>query len=152
ASYDYTLKLWDAKTGAALATLTGHSWEVRACAYSPDGKHIVSASDDTTLKLWDAQAGAEIATLTGHSGSVHACAYSPDGKHIVSAAEDNTLKLWDAETAEQRTVFVAGAAILALAVARCGQFIALGDRSGRVFILQFMLPLVSVPLITPIHL
>jgi WD40 repeat protein len=84
-----------------IMTLKGES----PCAYSPDGKRIVSASGDNTLKIWDAETGAEIRTLTGHSNSVRACAYSPDGKRIISASYDKTLKIWDAESgAEIRTL------------------------------------------------
>ena len=62
-----TLKIWDAATGAERATLTGHTSDVTACAVSPDGTWIVSASTDDTLKIWDAATGAERATLTGHT-------------------------------------------------------------------------------------
>jgi WD40 repeat protein len=37
-----------------------HSGAVRACAFSPDGKILVSASEDNTLKLWDVETGKEI--------------------------------------------------------------------------------------------
>ena len=74
----------------------GHTGAVTACAFSPDGTSIVSASDDHTLKGWDARSGRLLLTLAGHTGSVNACAYSPDGTSIVSASEDRTLKVWDA--------------------------------------------------------
>ena len=81
------------------ATLEGHGESVNACAFSPDGRRIVSAAAATgTLKLWDAETGACEATLEGHDGDVTACAFSPDGRRIVSASADKTLKLWDAET------------------------------------------------------
>ena len=104
ASYDATLKLWDAATGAELRTLAGHSREVTACAWSPDGSTILSASGDNTLKLWNAATGAELRTLAGHAGMVKACAWSPDGATVLSASGD-ALKLWDAATgAELRTL------------------------------------------------
>lgn len=46
---DRTLKIWDAASGAELATLTGHTGTVWAVA-ALDGGRLVSASDDETLK------------------------------------------------------------------------------------------------------
>ena len=36
-----------------MATLAGHTSHVTACAVTPDGRHVVSASSDKTLKVWD---------------------------------------------------------------------------------------------------
>ena len=40
---------------------------VRACAVTPDGRRVVSASDDKTLKVWDLESGRALATLEGHT-------------------------------------------------------------------------------------
>jgi WD40 repeat protein len=45
-SDDNTVRLWDAVTGAALQTLTGHSDTVRSVAFSADGKQVVSGSNN----------------------------------------------------------------------------------------------------------
>lgn len=83
---------------ALIHVLTGHDGSVNACAFSPDGTRVVSASSDATLKLWEVRSGADCATLRGHTGSVNACAFSPDGTRIVSASSDTTLKVWDTHT------------------------------------------------------
>ncbi|NTV67410.1 MAG: TIR domain-containing protein [Chlorobaculum sp.] len=96
ASWDSTLKLWDAISGSCLLTLFGHSAWVNAASFSPDGQRIISASWDKTLKLWDAISGSCLLTLFGHSAWVNAASFSPDGQRIISASWDSTLKLWDA--------------------------------------------------------
>ncbi|MEN8219756.1 MAG: hypothetical protein ABFS56_26090, partial [Pseudomonadota bacterium] len=68
----------------------GHSSDVNAVAFSPDGKLALSGSSDNTLKLWEVSSGREIRSLTGHSSGVLAVAFSPDGKLALSGG-DNTL-------------------------------------------------------------
>jgi hypothetical protein len=98
AAADSTVKLWDAASGAELATLRGHTGIVHSVCYSPDGTRLASAADDKTVKLWDAASGAELATLRGHTAGVAAVAYSPDGTRIVSRGMREVL-VWDAASA-----------------------------------------------------
>jgi hypothetical protein len=53
ASADGTIKVWDARSGAEMLTLRGHTGAVRSISYSPDGSRIASASADGTIKVWD---------------------------------------------------------------------------------------------------
>ena len=87
---------------ALTRTLAGHTASVTACAVSPDGTWIVSASADQTLKIWDVASGRKRVTLSGHTSYVTACAVSPDGTWIVSASADQTLKIWDAASGRER--------------------------------------------------
>ena len=86
-------RVWDAATGAVLATLRGHTDWVQRAAFSPDGTRIVTASDDGTARVWSA-AGEPLFTLVGHSDAVHDAAFSPDGARIVTAADDGTARIW----------------------------------------------------------
>jgi len=100
ASWDRTVKLWDAITGQDVMTLRGHSDVVLDVAYRPDGRQIASASQDETVKLWDTTTGREIQTLRGHAAPVVDVAYSPDGRHLASASIDMTLMLWDSASGQ----------------------------------------------------
>ncbi|KAJ1483073.1 WD40-repeat-containing domain protein [Baffinella frigidus] len=79
-----------------ISTLTGHSEEVLAVAFAPDGTRVVSGSADTLVKIWNAATGAEVCMLKGHLDAVLSVAFSPDGKHVVSGSSDNLVKIWDA--------------------------------------------------------
>ena len=80
---------------ALVRDLVGHSSVVTACAVTPDGQRVLSASADHTLKVWDLASGRVEATLVGHANVVTACAVTPDGRRMVSASSDRTLKVWD---------------------------------------------------------
>jgi len=97
-SWDKTVRLWDAATGALQQTLKGHSDSVTSVAFSPDGRQVVSGSDDQTVRLWDVATGALQQTLEGHSGWVTSVAFSSDGKQVVSGSDDKTVRLWDVAT------------------------------------------------------
>ena len=94
ASWDKTIKLWDATSGELVNTLQGHKDGVNSIAFSPDGRTIVSASEDKTLKIWDITDTRTIKTLLGHTDSIKSVAISPDGKLIASAGYDNQIKIW----------------------------------------------------------
>ena len=83
---------------ALARTLDDHTSEVNACAVTPDGRCLVSASSDRTLKIWDLEAGRVLGVLHGHAARVAACAVTPDGRRVVSASHDGTLRVWDFAT------------------------------------------------------
>ena len=57
ASWDDTVRLWEAATGTRHSTLKGHSNIVTAVTFSPGAQLIASASWDKTVRLWEAETG-----------------------------------------------------------------------------------------------
>jgi RNA polymerase sigma factor (sigma-70 family) len=52
--YDHKiLQLWEIATGKLRRTLKGHSGRVTGCAFSANGRLLLSASSDTTILVWD---------------------------------------------------------------------------------------------------
>jgi len=85
---------------SALLTLRGHTKQVNVVCFSPDGRHLASASDDETVKIWDAATGKEERTLTGH-GAVHGVCFSPDSKRLASGGADKTVSVWNTATGKE---------------------------------------------------
>ncbi|KAJ3200265.1 hypothetical protein HDU82_009040, partial [Entophlyctis luteolus] len=127
-SYDSTIKVWDAASGALVRTLEGHTNFVNSVAVSRDGKWIVSGSVDSTVNVWDAASGALVRTLEGHTDPVVSVAVSQDGKWIVSGSIDRTVKVWDTTNgALLRTLEGHTNAVKSVAVSRDGKWIVSGS-------------------------
>ena len=80
ASFDKTLKLWDAATGAEIKTFggqAGHQNLVLAAAFSPDGRLIASGASDNTAKIWDVPLKTPLREFA-QGDAVNALALSPE--------------------------------------------------------------------------
>src|SRR5262249_43978880 len=86
--------LWDARTGAELLKLQGHTNVVVAAAFASDGRRLASTGLDGTVRLWDGTTGKELRVLHGHSG--HAVACTQDGRFLAAPAANQSVQLWDA--------------------------------------------------------
>jgi WD40 repeat protein len=80
--------------------LRGHTKDVRAVAYTPDGRLISGGGADKTVRIWDVASGECTATIKA-KGPVYAVAAAPDGKTIAyggrhpSGARTNYVYLCD---------------------------------------------------------
>ena len=84
ASFDHSVRLWDATTGKFSCTLRGHVQAVYHVAWSADSRLLVSASRDSTVKVWEVATKKLLADLPGHADEVFACDWSPDGARVAS--------------------------------------------------------------------
>lgn len=95
------------KLGDVLFNLEGHSSDVTALVFSPNGKWLASGSIDCTSKLWPIsleghggafpivmQARHTLDSLSAHVSNV---AFTPDSKRIVLSG-DTAVKVWDVES------------------------------------------------------
>jgi hypothetical protein len=103
ASGDYTARLWNAESGAAIAQPLRHNQQVNSARFSPDGRRVVTASLDNTGRVWDALTGAPITGPLRHSEPLVNAEFSRDGSRVVTAAVDGTARVWDARTGEPLT-------------------------------------------------
>jgi WD40 repeat protein len=129
---DGKVLLWDIASRQAAATLEGQRGEVKAVAWSPDGRWLAMAGTGGETRLWNA-ATRQTSTAATHRGTVWALAWSPDGALLASGGEDGSVRLWQAQDGALVQVASLDAArgpVFALAWAN-GSMLAIGrqDRS-----------------------
>ena len=139
ASYDRTVKLWDAANGSELGTLKEHSDAVYAVAFVSNTQ-LVSAAGDRTLKVWDVLSRKRLITISDALDALYSVAVHPSGNAIAAAGADRMIRTWtwngsaaaaDAQTAPLRaSTFAHGDAVLRLAYSPDGSMLVSAGADG----------------------
>jgi WD40 repeat protein len=103
--------------------------------YSPDGKHLASASWDGTVRIWDTKTAQTVRTLGEHEGHVEFVSYSPDGATIYTLAADG-IRAWDVATGTVRQTFKPEWRPWSLTVRPDGRMLAVGGADGLIRLLD----------------
>jgi len=70
------LGVWAVASGRLVQSLTGHTGEILALSFSPNGQLLASAGADQSVKLWRVESGIELATLTGAASAIAGVTFS----------------------------------------------------------------------------
>jgi hypothetical protein len=89
-------RVWNTRTGECAFSLEGHSREVTAVAFSPDGRRLLTGSRDGTARLWNASSGAPLTVFDQPSMDVTAAAFTADGNSILVGCADGSVFVFDA--------------------------------------------------------
>src|SRR5262249_40046033 len=99
-------EVFEPKAPALVKALAGHTGQVEAVAYSPDGKLLASGGLED-VRIWDAKSGdlRHALPVRGKGRRFLALTFSPDGKFVLTAPHDlprgenkNPITVWEAQT------------------------------------------------------
>jgi WD40 repeat protein len=141
ASADGHALVWDADTGALVATLRGHVGLLGA-SFSQGGTQVLTASGDGAARVWQVATGRRLETFPvpslpdGYPPFMWTASFSPGGSRIVSGSSDGTARIWDAVDPKSVRVLTRDGrgAITAAAYSPSGRQIAVADAGGTVTI------------------
>lgn len=108
ASYDNTLKIWNARTGYMIHDIKNpDNVGFFASVYSPDGKYIVAGAANGTIYIYDASNAELLHTIREHTDLIYRIRFNNRGDVFYTASKDNfckafsidkAKKLWEYET------------------------------------------------------
>lgn len=109
-STDYTVRVWPIPSqpaaGAGQSTapfVLRTAGEVRAVAFSIDGRQLISGGYDGVVQIWDAQTGQPLRQFTiAGDRRIKTVTMSADGCYIAAGSHNVTVALWHVPTGEYR--------------------------------------------------
>jgi serine/threonine protein kinase/WD40 repeat protein len=100
----HSILIWNSETGEPVGEMKGHTGTIQTIVWSPDRKHIASASDDNDVRLWDATTFQSVQTYTptdGPNWKQKNLAFSSDGETLFSATGRDWLIAYEVKTGRQ---------------------------------------------------
>ncbi|MGH2942015.1 MAG: WD40 repeat domain-containing protein, partial [Solirubrobacteraceae bacterium] len=86
------VRLWDARTGAALARIAVSAQPLASVRFSRDGSRIVTGSFDGMIHLFALRERGMLAAISGHKGAAMADFISGSAALVSAGQEDRTLR------------------------------------------------------------
>ncbi|MFC5827474.1 caspase, EACC1-associated type [Nonomuraea insulae] len=94
-------RLWDGRTGRALAAFPSGSWQVLRPVFNADGSRLMTKSEEGAVRLWDATTAKAIAAFEHGPDQETGAAFSPDGSRLAIGGEDGTVRIVDSATGRE---------------------------------------------------
>lgn len=103
ASYDNTVRIFDAFSGQCLSRFKGHSNSVTCLAFSPGATRLITGSVDKSIRIWDATVSNEEDSTNvtmENSDFVTSIIWSPDGTTCYVGSRQKKIRYFNPATGE----------------------------------------------------
>jgi len=94
ASFDSTIRVWDARTGKCLHVLSKHTDPVYSVAFSANGLYLASGSFDRCVHIWNVRDGSLMQSHRGQGGIFEVC-WNAEGTKVAACFSNNTVIVLD---------------------------------------------------------
>jgi WD40 repeat protein len=132
ATYAGHVRVWNARSGAALTAAVDLQERSVVVAVSPDGAYIATGGELEMIRIWDPSLQL-LTSLDGHRHWVRALAFRESDGALVSAGADGRAFLWSGvPDARRRTLTERTNGMETLAISPDGETIAIGNLNGEV--------------------
>ncbi|KAL0318821.1 UNVERIFIED_CONTAM: DENN domain and WD repeat-containing protein SCD1, partial [Sesamum angustifolium] len=92
ASHDGTVKMWDVRTDACVATVGRCSSAILCMEYDDSTGILAAGGRDVVANIWDIRAGKEMHKLVGHSKWIRSMRMV--GDTVITGSDDWTARMW----------------------------------------------------------
>lgn len=92
ASYDGSVRVWDASTHAPMKAFRGASHSDAVWCLAASTTLLYSASRDNTVKVWDVKSHKLVATVEGPTGAF--CSLAVGGGRLFTGAQGGAVRVW----------------------------------------------------------
>ncbi len=96
-------RMADVRPGRERFLRLDHTNFVVHAEFSPDGRHIATASFDGTARLWNPSTGLPVSPPLEHAGRVRSAHFSPDSRLVATVGLDQRFRLWSVPSGEPRS-------------------------------------------------
>ncbi|MDX2127405.1 MAG: CAP domain-containing protein [Chloroherpetonaceae bacterium] len=100
ASDDRLIKVWNARTGKLLQSMSGLKRDILSVSFSYDGTVIATGSYDNTIRFWDVSTGELLRTMEAGLDQISALTFSPNSRVIAAVMSFGSIAFWDVQKAK----------------------------------------------------
>lgn len=127
-----TVIIWQFQTLQPHMIFEEHPHSIPEVTFTPDGRHLASASIDGTIIIWNVATGTLVKRFKMAHGDVISIAFDHDGETLVAGGYAGRIELWDWQLGKPSGFLAIDEPILRLAFAPTGELLAAIGYDGEI--------------------